>query len=255
MYIPPIPFDDLSEYFGRSIDDLKAETYLCLEELTEQMRREKAEDGRKRNAEDQEFHRIVKKYFTMWDFLRKWWSEEDIIMAVSRQAGVANLVEEKEIRQGTHCPYGKAEYITTRMGFLPQYSRDGEELSEREYTKCDIYRIQNQYQTAVHGKIVLDLLYSMYPELKEFGFEAFGSYSFEQDSYEIYPKNKIYTPFTALMEGDIEAIKERNRSYARSFNHGEYSILAVAERLGSEEAKHYFDVIAGLQRKRSEEGK
>ena len=43
MYIPPIPFDDLSNYFGRSIDDLKAETYLRLEALTEQMKQEMVE--------------------------------------------------------------------------------------------------------------------------------------------------------------------------------------------------------------------
>lgn len=67
----------------------------------------------------------------------------------------------------------------------------------------------------------------------------------------IYPANKIYTPFAALMDGDIEAIKERNHSYAKSYNHGEYTILATEERLGSEEAKHYFDVIAGLQRYKS----
>ena len=53
------------------------------------------------------------------------------------------------------------------------------------------------------------------------------------------------------MDGDIEAIKERNHSYAKSYNHGEYTILATEERLGSEEAKHYFDVIAGLQRYKS----
>lgn len=255
MYIPPIPFDDLSNYSGRSIDDLKAETYLRLEALTEQMKQEKANDRKNRNAKDEEFQRIVKKYFTMWDFLRKWWSEEKIILAVSRQAEVTDLVSELEIRQNAPCPYPKGEYITTRMGYLPRYTKNGEELASRERTRCDVYRIPNQYQASAHGRIILDLLYGRYPELKEFDFEAYGWYGYERDGYEIYPANKIYTPFAALMDGDIEAIKERNRSYARSYNHGEYTILSVAERLGSEEAEHYFDVIAGLHREEREEMK
>lgn len=249
MCISRIPFDDLSAYFGRTVEDLKTETYLRLEALTEQMKQEKAKESQKRNAKDKEFQRIVKKYFTMWDFLRKWWTKEEIILAVSRHARVADLVSEVEVRQHTPCSYPNAEYITTRMGFLPRYTREGEELADREYAECNVYRIPNQSQTIIHGPVVLDLLYGRYPELKEFEFAAFGFCDYEQASYEIYPKNKIYTPFAALMEGNVEVIRERNRSYARSFNHGDYTILAVAERLGSEEATHYFDVIVALDRK------
>ena len=251
MYIPRIPFEDLSEYFGRTVEDLKTETYLRLEALTEQMKQEKAKGSQKRNAKDKEFQRIVKKYFTMWDFLRRWWSEEELILAISRQAEVKDLVSELEVRQNASCHDPKGEYITTRMGYLPQYTKNGEELARREYTRCDVYRIPNQYQTNVHGRIILDLLYGRYPELEEFDFKAYGWYGYKRDDYGIYPANKIYTPFAALMDGDIEAIKEGNRSYAKSYNHGEYTILATEERLGSEEAKHYFDVIAGLQRYKS----
>lgn len=255
MCISRIPFDDLSAYFGRTVEDLKTETYLRLEALTEQMKQEKAKESQKRNAKDKEFQRIVKKYFTMWDFLRKWWTKEEIILAVSRHARVADLVSEVEIRQNALCPYPKGEYITTRMGSLPRYTKNGEELVNREHTRCDVYRIPNQYQASVHGRIILDLLYGRYPELKAFDFKAYGWYGYEREDYEIYPANKIYTPFAALMDGDIEAIKERNRSYAKSYNHGEYTILATVERLGSEEAEHYFDVIAGLHREKREEPK
>lgn len=47
MYIPRIPFEDLSEYFGRTVEDLKTETYLRLEALTEQMKQEKAKGSQK----------------------------------------------------------------------------------------------------------------------------------------------------------------------------------------------------------------
>lgn len=65
MCISRIPFDDLSAYFGRTVEDLKTETYLRLEALTEQMKQEKAKESQKRNAKDKEFQRIVKKYFTI----------------------------------------------------------------------------------------------------------------------------------------------------------------------------------------------
>lgn len=180
MCISRIPFDDLSAYFGRTVEDLKTETYLRLEALTEQMKQEKAKESQKRNAKDKEFQRIVKKYFTMWDFLRKWWTKEELILAISRQAEVKDLVSELEVRQNASCHDPKGEYITTRMGYLPRYTKNGEELARREYTRCDVYRIPNQYQTNVHGRIILDLLYGRYPELKAFDFKAYGWYGYER---------------------------------------------------------------------------
>lgn len=92
----------------------------------------------------------------------------------------------------------------------------------------------------------MELLYSTYPELKEFGFRANGVSYRTEESYEIYPKNHIYTPFQELLKGDIKSIWKRNFNYASSYNSGEYTVSKVVERLDSKEAKHYFEVISSL---------
>lgn len=60
------------------------------------------------------------------------------------------------------------------------------------------------------------------------------------------PENGIYTPFKALMDNDIEAIKKRNIEYARFYNHGDFSPQKVEERLESDEVKYYFNVIKNM---------
>ena len=82
----------------------------------------------------------------------------------------------------------------------------------------------------------------------QFGFESYGMDHGPEEKYEIYPKNHIYTPFQALLSGDIETIKKRNLTYGTSRNFGEYTVSKVKERLSGEETGHYFEVIQGLDR-------
>lgn len=96
-----------------------------------------------------------------------------------------------------------------------------------------------------HDKIILSLLYDKYPQLREFDFSAYSWDDFGSE-YEIYPVNNVFTPFRALMEKDVEAIKKRNLDYGRSYNCGEYTVQKVTERLKSDEVQHYFDVIRNL---------
>lgn len=243
-----INFKALSEYFERTVADLKQETYASLEALEAQMRREKAEDEARRNAVDAEYIRLLKKYFTMWHLLTSYWTEAEVIAAASKHMSVRDLVSEVPVRQGRKYWDSNAEYIRTSWESIPRYTRSGEELMERERVMCDVYRVKNQYQRLRHGKIVLELLYSTFPELMEFGFKAYGLEYGPEEEYEIYPKNHIYTPFQALLTGDIEAIKKRNLDYGRSYNSGEFMFSKVKERLDSKEVEHYFKVIQELDR-------
>ena len=66
-------------------------------------------------------------------------------------------------------------------------------------------------------------------------------------SYEIYPHTvNCYTPFEALLAGDITAIIERNKNYCKSYNCGEYTLDKWNERVKSPEMQHYFDVIKSI---------
>lgn len=40
--------------------------------------------------------------------------------------------------------------------------------------------------------------------------------------------------------------KKRNMDYGGSYNHGEYTVQKVSERLESDEVQHYFEVIRNL---------
>ena len=248
-----INFDALSSYYGRAIEDLKRESYSSLEALMDRMRKEKAEQEAKRNTGDKEYVRILQKYFTLWEFLTGYWTESEVILAASRHMSIRDLTEERPLRQGRNpAALGKdAEYLRTSMESLPRYSRvEHEQLFFGERAMCDVYRVRNRYQHLRHGKVVENLLYGTFPELREFKFSIYGYQYGPVDQYEIYPENHIYTPLKALLEGNIEAIKERNLSYGKSYNFGEYTVSAVKGRLEGEEGSHYFDVIRSLDREK-----
>lgn len=59
-----LPLNELSEFTGKSIEILKGCTYAELETMIDSMKKKKAEDESVRNAQDQEFVRLVRKYFT-----------------------------------------------------------------------------------------------------------------------------------------------------------------------------------------------
>lgn len=96
-----IRFKELSEYFHRTIDELKQAKYTSLEKLEEKMIKEKPEDESKRNAADVEFIRLTKKYFAMWHILTSFWTETEIIATVSKHMSIRDLVSEYPVREGS----------------------------------------------------------------------------------------------------------------------------------------------------------
>lgn len=251
-----LPLDELSSFTGQSIETLKCFPFNKLETMVEQMRRKKADDESARNAKDHEFIRLVKKYFTPYEFLRTWFSEEEILLSCSRHLTERDLVQEQAIKNSNpgvirhyERPDSEAEFIRESVEPVPAYDRNGRRYIDSERVKCHVYRVKNQYQGIRHGDVILDLLYGRYPELAQFGFNAYEFHEYTGSlPYEIYPKNHIYTPFRALMEGDIEAIKKRNMDYAKSYNCGFYISENMKKVMESEEGKHFFEVISGLKR-------
>lgn len=256
-----IDFDELSAYFDRSVEDLKEESYVHLEALEDQMRKEKAENQAMRNAKDVEFIRLTKKYFSMWHLLTRYWTEAEVIAAVAKHMNAYDLVEELAVRRpfnytsvyidslgpATNPPGPSAEFIRISKEHLPVF-KNGEELARRDYCLCDVWRVQSSHQDNHHGEVVLELLYNTFPELREFNFRAYRLNYGKEEDYEIYPTPDLYTPLKALLAGDLEAIRKRNFDYCSWYNHGEYTVAKVKERLASEEGRHYFDVITKLDR-------
>lgn len=240
-----IDLKGLSQFYKIEKEALKMKTFNELEKMEEDMKRKKADILASSNERDAEFGRIIRKFFKPFQFLLQWFTEEDIIRACAANVTERDIISYHNVRSGSGCFYPGSEFEKTGMSYLPRYAKSGEELMQREYTKCDIYRIRNQYQGICHGKVILYLLYQKYPFLQEYNFLAYEYSEYENRPYEIYAKN-VYFPFAAIMEKDIAAIIKRNLEYAVSYNHGEYTPEKVAARLESEEVHKLFQIILDM---------
>lgn len=237
-----IDFDKLSETYGMSVEELKQKTYSQLEQMESDLQNKEILG----NLKDTNFRDAVKKFLTCFDYLRQWFSEDEICDAACRNAGMDDLVEEKNFPVGLKCPYSRAEFLGTKEALVREYDKKGREYLYGTRKLRDVYLVPNDAQGSLcHGKIILDLLYGRYPQLVEFKFKAY-SIGFRESEYEIYPANNIYTPFKALMEKDIEAIRKRNIEYAKFYNYDVFTIENVQKRLESNEAKKFFAVIQAM---------
>lgn len=249
-----INFKTLCEYHHLTEDEIQNYTIKEVVKLNDIMISEKKRESFNKNANDAEFKRVVKKFFTIFDFLSQYWTEDEIVAACAKCVDLDQIVEEKNIpcEAIVSSPEEYAEshgydFIRTDYAFVRRYTKQGEELLYGEQKKCHIFRCCKSHQGLIHGKIILDLLYGAYPELRQFDFSAYGCYSYNSD-YEIYPKTvNCYTPFKALVEQDVDAIIKRNEEYCKFYNNGEYTPEKWAEAVKSVKMQHYFTVIRGMK--------
>lgn len=242
-----LELDALSEFTGISVEDLKQKSYKELEHMIYDMHQKKQMDKNKQNLNDEEFARVIEKYFTPLAFLKQWWSLEEIIIACAMTGiSIRDLCQEMYVEVGCKCHLNTSEYLRTSVESVPQYDKQGNELLQRRSMKVDVYRIKNRYQGLCHGKVIQYLLYQKYPELEQFKFAFYEYYGYENHKYEIYPANHIYVPFEDLMSKNIDGIIKRNEEYCKSYNHGAYSPEEWTKRLQSEETQQFFEVIKNL---------
>lgn len=244
-----LDLDRLSEFTGRTVEDLKKEPYATLETMAADMEREKFLEQKRKNEKDKEYERLVLKYFQPVPLLRHWFDDKEIVLSCAN-TGVSErgICQEVTVKPSKACWYPNAELIRTSMESVPQYDRSGRELMERAREMRDVYRVASQYQGLRHGQVVLDLLYGRYPELSKYGFDAYGMSCGEGD-YEIYPKNHIYTSLSAIMSGDVDWILHRNREYCAWYNNGRMSTAECEKAFRTDEAREMFDVIRQIGEK------
>lgn len=243
-----IDLDGLSKYYDIPVPELKERKFAELECMMDGMRKEKRQAENEKNAKDPEYTRLVRKFFRPFGYLSQWFSAEDIIMAcAATDVDECRLCGEVFVEPGRGCFMNDAEYIRTSVEYVPKYDRHGREYMERERKKVDVFRTHGRYQGLCHGPVIKYLLYGRYPDLAQFEFEMYEMYA--EERYEIYPRCGIYVPFTALMSGDVEAIKKRNREYCASYNYGAYAPDPCEERLASEEAEKLFNVVRSIGEK------
>lgn len=240
-----LPLDELSDYTGKPVQDLKENSYKTLEQMIKDMREAKYRARNAANATDKEFARLVLKYFQPMSILRPWFDDDDIVLAcadtgVTERTLCSEHFVEPDAKIGR---WATAEYKETAMRSVPQYDAHGRELMERATKKVDVYRVSNQYQGNCHGAAILRLLYGRYPDLEPFNFKAYGM-SCGEKNYEIYPDNHVYVSLAALLSGDIDYIYFRNREYSAIYNNGAYTPKECEKRLKSEPVLNMLRIIA-----------
>lgn len=239
-----ITLKELSVFTGIPIKDLEEKPYREVKTLMDAASARKADyEAETSAAKAAEYERLVKKFFTPFIFLSRWFAEDEIVAACARHMGIHDLVSESGgesyMIPGIKYWDPEAELIErNKVVLVKQYDSLGRELVERTKALRDVYRVRSRRQGNYHGKVILDLLYGKFPELMKYGFSA---YMYDGClPYDIYPENHICTPFASLMEGDIEAIVERNEEYAKRYNFGIYTLAKTRERMESEEVQQYF---------------
>lgn len=246
--------NDLSKFYEMSEDQLMEKSINQILAMQEDMKKQKTSNKILQREKDAEYARITKKYLEVYPLLSKYWDDTDIIASCAKHISIDDIVEEKcvptEQINGNpeECKrFGpKSEYVRTSVESVRQYTKKGEELLYGKDMMCHVYRVPHRYQGTCHGKVVLDLLYNTYPELKKFDFNAYAYHDYN-DNYEIYPKFNIYTPFDALLNRDVNTIIKRNMEYAKSYNSGIWTPEKIEKRLASDEVKQYFHVIENLK--------
>lgn len=247
-----LDLDELSDDTKIPVSELKRKTFEELEQMSENMKKNKNHVRCENSKNDPEYVSLIRKYFRPISILTPWFSEKEIVFACA-ECGIneQNLCEKFPVRPESRCPYAKSDYLRTSVESVPQYDSKGRELMERAYKKMDVYRVPNRYQGTCHGRVILKLLYGRYPELETFGFSAY-EYS-EGENYEIYTKNHIYVPLAALMSGNVDAVRYRILDYLETYNNRSYT-EQIMKALRSNETKDLFRTIRSIGARERENG-
>lgn len=247
-----INFNTLKSFYHTTDETLNNATINEILKMNNDMLATKEKERFETTKQDAEFKDAVIKYFTPFQMLSKYWTTDEIVTACAKHTTISsirqimsipveNLSNPQRFAENNHY-----EYIGIDWGNVRQFTKTGEELLYAKRCECHNFYIPSHYQSIIHGKIILELLYTKYPELKEFKFAAYGFEPYGY-AYEIYPETiNCYTPFDALLNSDIDAIIARNEDYCKSYNCGEYTPNKWNERVKSPEIQHYFDVVKSL---------
>jgi hypothetical protein len=161
--------EDLANHLNVNVNELKKKTYLELEELFTQMDADEKEARCKAALESDEYRRLVKKYFTPFKFLQQWFSEDEIIAACANNDVMEKDLCDEHKSRYDKCHYKDAEFLRREVITVPRLTPTGRASRvHTERVNGYIYRIKAQYQGLRHAKVIMNLLYDKYPELKQF---------------------------------------------------------------------------------------
>jgi hypothetical protein len=247
------------------LDFIKAVLRISDEELMERLvkdavglQKEAEEERRKADIgirlTDPEYREFVLKFFNEMDYLRKFFTDEEIIETCAKYMSKRDLAVEQprrgrvlkeNIQYGKFSRYGRAKFT--------EYQSRGNWQREVEDDATYVF-VANQYQAVSGGEqVVKELLLNRLPWLSEYKIQVYqvtdrNDWIFiripEADVEGADSTTSLYCPYSALLNHDPEKIVETHRNYWYNYCRGRYNDEADAY-LESEPVKAFLTKVAG----------
>lgn len=207
----------LAEQSGITEKDLLAMPLKEVVKLDKDIRDKKETDEAEARAVDETYKEYVRRFFRPMEYLKKWFSEDEIVAACAKFMKITDLAEETFVR-------GASENSGSRIGiFLRRERRKVAEYKGTWQRKVmadgAVFHTTNRYQN-VHGmkEVLTFLLLARCPYLSEYKLDVYDISESDDWIYVEIGGESLYTPFSALMDKDAEKIVTTHLNYWHGYN-------------------------------------
>ena len=215
------------------------------EEARENQRKAIIAERKSDTSYDMEF---IKRFFDCYDYLAKYFSDEEIEAAVKNHMGKRDLTEEtwtpnmrEDLPYGIFVKHKRGKYTESR----------GSWTRERE---CDgtVYLIRNRYQH-IHGTsdVIRELLLLRCPWIADYNINIYDVndrndwiYFNNPEKNTGYSTTSLYVPFSAIMDHDTDKVVKTHCDYWHDYGNGKYD-EQTKEFMNSDFVKILLSHIAG----------
>ena len=199
-------------------------------ELQKEAEANKATAEAKARLEDPTYGPMVLKFWRQVDYLRQYFTDDEIVDVAAKHLSVRDLTQEYFAR-GFRC---KEDIERIEKHSNMQYLRHDRRHKFEEYNKngwkrevedeADVFLMANQYQSCHDGAPIQELLKQRFPYLKKYKTKI---YSLSNSNDWIYIElgedaHSLYCPVSALFEKDLDKIISTHLNYWNNYGHGKY---------------------------------
>lgn len=189
-----------------------------------------------------EYARIVLKFWNQVSYLKKYFTDDEIIKAAANHLSMRSIVTEEYIRGKKDClfngfwefiRYGKHTFTESKGG----WTRDVVDT-------CSVFRVPSQYQAVSGGNAaVKELLELKLPYLKDYDVKVYEIDDRNDWIYISINNHSLYCPVSALMDKDSSKIKDTHLNYWHQYGNGKYDDRETAF-IESDEVKNFLNIVA-----------
>ena len=194
-----------------------------MEEAEENARRKEVESRIKDSAYDIDF---VKDFFNSYTYFSKWFSDEEILLACKKNMSKTDLTKEECFRGFLTTPIAGRNMRFVRNTVTTFTEKRGS-WTRKVKDDASVFLVPNPYQNISGGKeVTRALLEQKCPWVKEYHVDIYDITTSNDWIFFKNPDGKgaeecLYVPFSALMEHDVEKIKDTHQRYWKQYNNSD----------------------------------